>query len=213
MTDYQREEIVVIERFKDRGYPAWVLKRAIERVKEVDRTSILGDTGHTSTNDDESNETRMILTYNGNSNQIRKAITRNWNILKSDPGIGNSIPERQSITYRRGHNLKDLLVHSDLTERESSRGIDLQGFFPCGHCKACGNSRMVKEYWNTSTNTMISINQFLTCNSTFIIYVLECPYKLRYVGSMTHIVKKRILEHMRAITNRDKQYPIHLQGN
>ncbi|XP_078521587.1 uncharacterized protein LOC144790759 [Lissotriton helveticus] len=42
---------------------------------------------------------------------------------------------------------------------------------------------MVTEFWNTSTNTLIKIAQFLTCTSTFVIYVLECPCKLRIMDA------------------------------
>lgn len=48
------------------------------------------------------------------------------------------------------------------------------------------------------------IKQRITCRSQFVIYIVECPCSLRYVGSTTCELKKRILEHVRATVNTDR---------
>lgn len=112
------------------------------------------------------------------------------------------------ISYRRGRNFKDILVKSDITENRRSTMHDLKGFFPCGHCRACKSSHLVKEFLIPGRAKKWKIEQFLTCSSNFVIYVLECPCQLRYVGSTTLMAKKRVMEHLRAITNVDTHYPI-----
>lgn len=52
------------------------------------------------------------------------------------------------------------------------------------------------------------ITQFLTCSTSFVIYAIECPCKLWYIGSTTCTAKKRVLESLRAITNHDPKYPV-----
>lgn len=48
------------------------------------------------------------------------------------------------------------------------------------------------------------IKQRITCRSQFVIYIVQCPCSLRYVGSTTCELKKRILEHVRATVNTDR---------
>lgn len=190
----------MLSHFGERGYPMWVLRKAVEKLKLVTREVTLQN--KITVPEGETNTARVILTYNNDSQEVHKILAKNWDMLTKDPVIGNSIPSRPMITYRRGLNLRDTLMHNDITSKGQSNSMNLKGFFPCSHCKACRNSIMTKEYNNPNKGTKISINQFLTCSSVFVVYVLECPCNMRYVGSTKHMVTNHVLEHMQAIVNR-----------
>mgnify|MGYP002804454618 CR=1 FL=1 len=131
-----------------------------------------------------------------------------WKVLKTDRVVGESLPNTLQISYRKSKSLRDELVHSYTDPRSHITWLMGQkGFKTCGKCKACKNSKNVKEY-GTTFGKKCYINKDLTCTSDFCIYVLQCPCGLKYVGSTIFQIKKRVLEHYRAIFNKDFNYPV-----
>lgn len=63
-------------------------------------------------------------------------IQQNWYILKNDPIIGERLPEKPLIIFRRAPNLKDMLTSSYIKESKTINS-NLQGFFICARCTAC----------------------------------------------------------------------------
>lgn len=109
-----------------------------------------------------------------------------------------------SLTFRRATNLKDMLVHSHFKNRKKqTTRLQSVGFFKCANCKVCTIAKNIKEITMAYKKKWI-IKQRITCRSQFVIYIIECPCSLRYVGSTTCELKKRILEHVRATVNTDR---------
>ena len=121
--------------------------------------------------------------------------------------MGNVLGPRPNITYRRGKSLKDRMC-TNISKQSLPIFKACKGFYPCGKCKACKNSTKVKHYTNKLNGSVTEISKCLNCFSDFTVYILICPCDLQYVGSTKNPVKKRILEHKRAITNNDPQYPV-----
>ncbi|KAJ1185013.1 hypothetical protein NDU88_001809 [Pleurodeles waltl] len=84
---FEREQEEMVKRFKQRGYPDWVIKKATDKIKNVERIQTLFDNTAKMVNVNNNEDTRLILTYNEDTTQIKKIISKHWNILKSDPII------------------------------------------------------------------------------------------------------------------------------
>ncbi|KAJ1131861.1 hypothetical protein NDU88_010193 [Pleurodeles waltl] len=85
---FELEQKDMVLRFKQRGYPDWVIKKAMEKIRKVERVQTLFD--NTVKVENKNNEDiRLILTYNEDTTQIKKIISKHCNILKCDPIIAN----------------------------------------------------------------------------------------------------------------------------
>ena len=69
----------MLHRFKQRFYPNWVLRKACEKVDEVNRDSLLFD--NTPTKDSNVDKIRLITTYNQKSKNVSKLLEKNWPIM------------------------------------------------------------------------------------------------------------------------------------
>ena len=151
---------------------------------------------------------RFSTTFNSESGEIRKIMSRLWRVVKADRVVGKDLPHNMQVSYRKSRSLKDELVQSYVKPREHITGLSEQKRFQvCGKCKTCRGSRNVKEY-STTFGKKCSINKNLSCASDFCVYVLQCPCGLKYVGSTVFVVRKSVLEHRRAIIHKDPHYPV-----
>ncbi|OCT87843.1 hypothetical protein XELAEV_18021543mg [Xenopus laevis] len=97
-----------------------------------------------------------------------------------------------------------MLVPSCLPFKEQKKTLDpfktgiTNGFFPCKTCKGCKTSK-VTTFKSNVTNVEFAIKDIITCNSNNVIYMLQCPCNLQYVGRTNRKLKIRIGEHMNNI--------------
>ncbi|XP_056407822.1 uncharacterized protein LOC130303807 [Hyla sarda] len=198
-------------RFQHRGYPNRVLKKAYIETKHVDRSTLLFSKPKAG---DRDLPTRIIGTFDAAAKEIRQILTNHWPILKTDPVVGSLVEETPRITYRRGKNLGDFLVHSLYTPpRGPGTWLDrkVSGSFKCGSCKACKYMRVSKEFLSPSTNKMYKCYDYANCKTSKVIYLATCPCPLCYVGKTMREVRRRILEHMSDIRHkREKPLSLHM---
>lgn len=209
--DYQVVARECIDRFRVRGYQEDTLRLAKSRVDSMQRVSLFEEDGSRNQmgSVSKADRFRMITEYSEDTGEIRKAFRRNWHILKSDPIIGEDLPKSPLLMFRRARTLRDVLVQSHCASE--SRPVpfgDLKGFYPCHRCRACKNSKRVLTYDIPGLDTPRRIMRFMNSNTSHTVYCLVCPCGLRYIGSTIHPTKVRILEHLRAIANRDVTYPV-----
>lgn len=78
------------------------------------------------------------------------------------------------------------------------------GFQNYGHCKACteiGNNvcrKTIEEFQSHSGNSH-KIKDYITCDSMNVIYLIQCPCGLNYIGRTCRKLKTPIREHWRNI--------------
>lgn len=56
--------------------------------------------------------------------------------------------------------------------------------------------RAVTKFTSTSNNKEFTISEFITCNTTHVVYALQCPCGLIYIGRTKRQLKVRIAEHI-----------------
>lgn len=198
-------------RFTQRGYNAEVINKAIIKANSKDRKDLLTrkDSIPTNTSNKETTETRLILTYSSQQSTLRRIINRNWSVVRGDPVIGMMMPAKPSITFRKAQSMSDLLVKSSPEMLVSTNWLNSKKvFFKCNSCRACECGINKTTYITPFTENPIKIKKNLTCRTEYVVYVLGCPCGLQYVGSTKLQAHKRILQHMRAISNNDHAYPM-----
>lgn len=63
---------------------------------------------------------------------------------------------------------------------------------------------------STSNNKNFAIREFITCNTTHVVYVLECPCGLMYIGRTKRLLRNRIAEHIQNIKIGFKDHSVSL---
>lgn len=110
---------------------------------------------------------------------------RYWYILCRDRHLGEVLPEQPKFIYRRAPSFGDRAVKKILDPPgHPSIKIDLKGFFPCRKCICCRTVRMSNRGMKkitTRENETFEIREFITCNSSYVVYLMWCPCGLFYV--------------------------------
>lgn len=91
---------------------------------------------------------------------------------------------------------------------------DRAGFFACRKCKACQqvttHIRGVTSFASTANGNEFQIKEFISCKSTHVVYALECPCGLMYIGRTKRTLAKRVSEHIYNITIGYKDHSVSL---
>lgn len=190
-------------RFAERGYSKKIVNLACERIMSVTRSNTLKTPVKELTKEE---PIRFITTYSNKSWQVRKCLKKCWHVLNTDVILKKYVGGNPSVTFRKCIALKDLLCSCAVPKDNVVKKIE--GFYVCGSCKACKNSTNCKEMKLSHSQRPFHISKHLSCKSDYCVYASKCPCSLVYIGSTIHQVKKRILEHLRAIVNEDKNYPV-----
>ncbi|XP_066457702.1 uncharacterized protein [Eleutherodactylus coqui] len=114
--------------------------------------------------------------------------------------LSEYLPDKPLITYKRGRNLGDRLVHSHLTPGPSSTtwlNSELpKGSYPCSGCKACKFMRRGTTFTSSSTGHEYNIREFINCRSSGVVYKATCHCPLDYVGKTIQQLRRRVLGHI-----------------
>lgn len=145
--------------------------------------------------------------YDGYSSEVQQILKRHWSILMADDDLVEVLP---SITYRRGPNLKDLLVHSSSqVQRAQETWLSIRTIcsYPCSACTFCKYLPKIKEFTNPCDGNKYKIRHFINCKTKGIIYVALCNCPKLYVGKTIKEFRRRISQHAGTIL-RDEDTPL-----
>ncbi|CAH2320009.1 Hypothetical predicted protein, partial [Pelobates cultripes] len=139
----------------------------------------------------------------------KKIIKKHWHILKEDDILNPILPNQPNIVFRGAPNFKSILT-TNFTRESPVRGFSFfpqtKGFYKCKQCIVCRTTDLstppkVTQFMSNRTKKMYNIYDFIGCNTKNVIYLLECPCGLQYVGMTTRCLKTRLSEHCRNIKN------------
>uniref|UniRef100_A0A803K0M0 Reverse transcriptase domain-containing protein n=1 Tax=Xenopus tropicalis TaxID=8364 RepID=A0A803K0M0_XENTR len=142
-------------RFLQRGYDESVLRLALAKAKEVVN-------GKRKRDNNQSVNLVFSTSYNEVTHNLGKVIRANWAIIRADDTLGRLCPNPPTIGYRRGKNLRDLLVVSDpvkcyLPKKGSPTWLPngKQGCFRCPSCMSCRFMTPVGSFFPSPYGTTI----------------------------------------------------------
>ncbi|OCT84259.1 hypothetical protein XELAEV_18022408mg [Xenopus laevis] len=150
----------------------------------------------------------FITTYNQSNKQFQQILKKHWHILRKDKDLSKDLSDIPRIIYKKPQTLKQILAPSCIPVKQHKNiktffSQDNNGFFSCKNCKACRTckpkDKKIFSFKSNVTNEKFDIKCFINCNSSNVIYLLECPCKLQYIGRTGRNLKTRIREHINNI--------------
>lgn len=180
-------------------FPKRPLRRAYQRALSTPRATLLT----TSNPPPRDNAIKLIGTFDNYAREVRTILRRHWNILRTDPDLTGVLSTYPYITYRRGKNLRETLVHSQLKTKllRGSEWLRSQiiGTFPCGTYSFCPMIPKRKTFTNPVDNKTYAIKPFFNCKTTGIIYGASCSCPKMYIGKTLQEFRCRVSKHLRTI--------------
>ena len=151
---------------------------------------------------------------------MSKIIHRHKHLLDIDPGLRNVIPkDKVFVTYRKNKTIGDTLIHNryrptrPTQEHEPAHEVHSvqgrhagpslsqdqdPGCHACNKCYCCKQGYLVEcaNYKSYHTDQVFPINRRITCQSTGLIYLMECiQCEVSYIGFTTGNLPKRLSNH------------------
>ena len=133
-------------------------------------------------------------------------------MINEDPRLKKVFPKPSMICYRRGKNLKDLLVRAKIsTKRKSNRKIN--GFSRCGRgpfhmCSTCAliPKEGIKTHKCNRNNKIYSVSSSVTCLTENVIYRITCKKPqckdFVYIGETKRRFCDRFSDHRGYVTRK-----------
>ena len=174
-----------------RGYPKRMVRSAIDRAFQKDRSLLLDM--YTQQNQRKSNLIPFITTYNPYNPPIDQILTSNKRILNACRDLKIIQDSKLIVVNRRALNLQDYLVRSDLNPANVAKGSG-----PCNTpCKTCPYMKKTTSIKCWITKEEIPIRGRYNCKSKNIIYLLSCAKcGLQYVGQSGNTFNERFRAHL-----------------
>ena len=174
--------------FEKRKYPRHVIQKGLDKVKHMNRKDLLKYKPKV-----DRDLLTFPVTFNKFNQKVVGVVLNAYRKLKIDPIIGEAFEMDPTVAFRRGKNIKDMVV------RTKSKPINsVIGTFPCN------DSRCLTCLHTNCDDTIIGPSGFVhphgrfTCKSCNVIYVIYCEKCAQiYVGETCRELKERFKEHRR----------------
>uniref|UniRef100_A0A8C5W849 Helix-turn-helix domain-containing protein n=1 Tax=Leptobrachium leishanense TaxID=445787 RepID=A0A8C5W849_9ANUR len=203
LSTFEQQANQLKDNFIEKGYDAIELDMVINKLKQEDRGSLLQYKPKKNTKE---GEVLFICDYNSKAKNLKKIIKKHWHILRRDKDLNDILGEQPKVVFRGVKNLKANLVHSkpkNHKKRDLNQFNLKNGYYVCGQCLACRSTanrkNCITEYTNRKSGQKIQMKEVLNCCSKSVIYLLECPCGLQYIGRTKRALNIRISEHVRNI--------------
>ena len=202
-SDYKKHKKSLVDRLGKRGYPVSHVTSELKRVDRMERGTLLtrkdrdGNIGE--------DRVPLVATYSSFLPDIRSILQRSRHILQRSEKLKNIFKKDPMIAYKRGSNLKDLLVH-----RKTKRALGNHGRQDCGGtcaiCKVFYDGESVPGVGGT-----IHYDKTIGCKSSNLVYGIWCVKCSRvvYVGQTGDTIHKRVQNHLSSIRcGREGRIPV-----
>ncbi|XP_069460848.1 uncharacterized protein [Ambystoma mexicanum] len=203
LEQYKTNASVLQTKLRNRGYPKKLVSNTRKRVQYIPRETLLFPRTQ---NPDTGQQMTCVTTFGPDTTHVKAIIKKFW------PLIQISLPDEPlpRMALKRGKNLKDILTHSRLNKKSQRSEIwsmrEIVGHHPCGACNVCKLTKKITSFKIEERDWQIK--HFSNCKTPNVIYVIECPCGMRYVGQPKRQVNKRIGEHRSCIRCRVHTAPL-----
>lgn len=210
--DYQAESKQLYKRFRERGYPHRSLKNSRKRASAIHRKELLIPKNDQDANKSLSDQVKIITTFGTQWEDVRTILTKHWHVLTRAPQMASIVGPKPFMVARRAKNLTDELVRSEYTRPNPRNWLTdlppLRGMYACGKCHICRFVDRSDSFTDATGRKVYQIKHFINCNTTRVLYMLECSCHKLYIGKTKRPLKVRIGEHLSSIQSPDDDTPI-----
>ena len=187
----------------ERNYNKKTVEATINKVKELPREMVLKKRPK---KQQKENNRPVFSVYDPRMPALQNIQAKHWRAMKSqDQYLSKVFPEPRMVGFRRQRNLKDHLIRAKVpTAAPIYPQRERKGMNKCGKCSICPFIKEGKEI-KIQNKPNWSINKRVDCDSTNIIYLIECSKetcKERYVGETERRLKDRLADHRVYVTNK-----------
>lgn len=202
---------ILMKRFLEKGYVETSLRNTLDEVAEIDRCTLLEIK---KPHRERVPTIPFITTYSSQHNSIAKLLKKHWHVLKNDHVLGPILPAKPQVIYRGAPSLKNRVAPNVLDPPLTKKGFFeyMIGFYQCRRCRVCSLSgcahRRTHNFISTSTQMEFEIRSFITCSTERVVYLLQCPCGLQYVGRTKRPLSVRLNEHITNILTGFPKHPV-----
>ena len=159
---------------KDRGYEESLVNEQIDRVRRLDRATLLANSGNRTNDQGRGERVPLVATYHPALNSLGKVARRLHPMLTNSEEHRKVFPEPPLIAFRRCKNLKDILVRARLSN-EGNGGNDKKGCSRCGksRCQVCNVMSNSEHFHSNIDSREYRINYSFNCDSSNVVYLLQ----------------------------------------
>ena len=155
-----------------RNYNPKIIEQAFQKVKKVERIKALERVERV-----KEKKTPLVTKFHPNLPSLSKIIRKHWGVMVNhDPRLQRIFPKPSVVAYRRGKNLRDLLVRAKLSSRRKSTRKS-NGYSRCGRgvfkmCPCCSliPEKGYKTHKCNKTGEIFKINNNVNCVTDNVIY-------------------------------------------
>ena len=149
----------------------------------------------------------FLTTFSTQHHSVKQLVRKHWHILKNDSILGPALPSVPQVIFRGVSALRHRLA-PNVIEPPPPRMTFLDsytGFYQYRNCRVCSlngcTHRRTHVFTSTSTSEEHKIKPFITCSTEGIVYLLQCPCGLQYIGRTKRPLSVRLNEHITNILN------------
>ena len=185
-----------------------LLERAYAKLSLMCRSTLLNKAKVDKVADD-----RIVcpITFHPTNLEVVKVLKNNFKRLKVDEEIGHLFNAEPMIAYRRGKNLRDILVRSKLPIVHDNAGTQL-----CKRSRCVTCHHILKENVVNGPTGSLRVHERFDCVSMGLVYCIVCARcSDLYVGETGRRLGDRFREHRLDVINNkaDKEVASHFNRN
>ena len=185
-----------------RNYHPKIINEAFNKIKKISRKKALEKVTK-----DKEQKTPLITTFHPNLPSIANIVRKHWKVMtEEDPRLKRVFPKPSVVAYKRGKNLKDLLVRAKINTKRRSNRKKPNGFFSCerGFFKQCPTCALIprggiKIHKCNRSNKCYTINSHVTCATENLVYKITCKKPkcadFVYIGQTKRRFRDRFSDH------------------
>ena len=191
--------IYILYHFRERGYPMNLLQHAFDRVRQLDRETLLKATRELTTDEE---IVALVTTYSPKFNDLSEIVKRNWELLERSSTTKKLAESKIIVSYKRPKNLRDYLVRARLPkitqgqENEEPTKKTNECKSKTGKCRYCDNLDKSGRIKSTFTGREYQSKHNVSCKSSNLIYCIKCRVcHKQYVGQTKNTLMQRFQSH------------------
>jgi len=197
-SDFNKYINTLTDRFNSLGYPQKLVKNQIRQQKNTSSSVSKSDP-------------KFVTKYHPGLNKINSIIKTAYPILQTLSETEDIFSKPPRVIFKNAPNLKNILVHTDISNQTNQKEIPTSGCEPCKkpRCGTCKIMDKSKNFQSSTTNKTYPIKGSINCNTSNIIYQLNCSQcEKQYIGQTSNPLRIRMTGHRFSINHKQMEKPI-----